>query len=74
MRRELLSKDSMIYDGLDIRGNKFIMPRCNIKMQQLFHLCTDTNPDELSVPMPSYKQTPLDKKLSSSLGVCIDYI
>jgi len=68
-RRELLSKDSMIYDGLDIRGNKFIMPRCNIKMKQLFHLCTDTNPDELSVPMPSYKQTPLDKKLSSSLGV-----
>ena len=59
----------MIYDGLDMRGNKFIMPRCNTKMKQLFHLCTDTNPDELAVPMPSYKQTPLDKKLSSSLGV-----
>lgn len=33
--RELLSKDSMVYRGLDMKGNRFHTPLCNILMKKV---------------------------------------
>ena len=84
-RMELLKKDSLTYSGLDISGNPFTTPQSQSKLLELFNMTSELALQQrsacvLSVPMPSYKHTPLDAVLSDAFQhrlkleevVCLD--
>ena len=69
LRRELLTKDALLYSGVDLTGRPFITPDCNVLLRELFYLHVDAVQLEgLPVPLPSYKRSPLDILVSSRLG------
>eukprot|EP00931_Biecheleriopsis_adriatica_P003963 TRINITY_DN105705_c0_g1_i1.p1 TRINITY_DN105705_c0_g1~~TRINITY_DN105705_c0_g1_i1.p1 ORF type:complete len:1136 (+),score=244.28 TRINITY_DN105705_c0_g1_i1:99-3506(+) len=65
-RHELLSKDALHYRGRDLAGNEVEPPACNLKLRQMFHMTSDV-PADFELPLPSYKQQPLDDVLSGIL-------
>ena len=69
LRRELLTKDSLLFTGRDILGRPFITPDCNVLLRELFLLHIDSVQGQgLAVPLPSYKRSPLDRTASELLG------
>jgi len=68
-RRDLCMKDGLVYRGKDCHGNEYVPPQCNLKFSKLFTLPIDALEAGLvEVPMPSYKQTPIDVLLSAQVG------
>jgi hypothetical protein len=68
-RRELLRKDVLLYKGRDLSGREFDPPGCNLLLRRLFTLHVDAVEERgLAVPLPSYKRSPLDELVSTSLG------
>lgn len=67
-RKELLSKDVLLFEGKDLKGNEFVTAECNDLLRKLFTLHVDAVKDgRLPVPLPSYKRSPLDELLSLRL-------
>eukprot|EP00930_Biecheleria_cincta_P099334 TRINITY_DN9096_c0_g2_i1.p1 TRINITY_DN9096_c0_g2~~TRINITY_DN9096_c0_g2_i1.p1 ORF type:complete len:993 (+),score=167.85 TRINITY_DN9096_c0_g2_i1:57-3035(+) len=68
-RRELLQKDSLVYDGVDLKGNQYTPPKCNIKLRKMFHLAVDS---DVEVPWPSYKVQPLGEMIGKQMGCRVE--
>lgn len=66
-RRGLLAKDSVIYTGMGLDGKRCAPAACNKLLHEMFILGLDAGP-ELTIPLPSYKQTPHDNVLSEEIG------
>jgi len=69
-RLELLKKDSLFYGGPDISGKTCEIPKSHQQLLRLFHMAAevvlgDTN-NLLSLPLPTYKHTPLEVVLSQA--------
>jgi hypothetical protein len=80
-RRELLGKDSLVFAGKDLSGLPFRTPQCNVLMRTLFETHLDAvETQNLPVPLPSYKRSPIDRTATELLGfeascpevVCLD--
>lgn len=80
-RIQLLQKDSLLYNGRDVKGSLFIPPASNALLRRMFRMAAD-EAQKLPVPLPSWKQQSLDHLLSQCLGcrvqlrdiVCLDTI
>jgi hypothetical protein len=66
-RAGLLSKDSVVYRGMGLNGKQCVPAPCNQLLHEMFELVVDAGP-EIAIPLPSYKQTPLDNILSNRSG------
>lgn len=64
-RRELLQKDSLIYEGRDLAGRQRALPTVCAKMRELFAMTVEA---DVPVPWPSYKVQPLETVMSRQLG------
>jgi hypothetical protein len=73
-RRELLSKDVLLYKGRDLSGREFQPAACNDMLRRLFTLHVDAVEERgMPVPLPSYKRSPLDVLVSMSLGYPVQF-
>jgi hypothetical protein len=73
-RLNLLRKDSLLYLGKDLAGLQFSTPACNVLLQELFTLHVDAVQIKgLPVPLPSYKRSPPDLLVTSSLGYSVRF-
>lgn len=64
-RRELLQKDSLIFQGRDLAGRAYSLPPVCAKMRELFSMTVEA---DVEVPWPSYKVQPLESAMSKQLG------
>uniref|UniRef100_A0A7S4WHN2 EF-hand domain-containing protein n=1 Tax=Alexandrium monilatum TaxID=311494 RepID=A0A7S4WHN2_9DINO len=64
-RRELLQKDSLVYEGRDLAGRQCALPPVCAKLRSLFAMAVEA---DVPVPWPSYKVQPLESVMSRQLG------